>query len=263
MVQAWSPEFDPLRDDIVTTPVWVRLSNLPVNFYHKAILMGIAKGLGQPIKVDLTTLHVERARLARVCVEVNLKKPLKGTVKINGERYFVAYEGMTNICAGCGMYGHLIHGCPRVVSEKERSASLVAVATEPIGVPQGADGFTPVRRSGRRPKQTGRRVVFSAGGTRENLGRNLRHITGSSDYGKIVIGNSFGSLEEDTPALESMEGFRRVEENKENTIYLNQHRKGKSMNQGKEGNIFKGLTKGNGLARDGPSEKGTGRIKGT
>lgn len=25
MTQAWTPEFDPLRDDIVTTPVWIRL----------------------------------------------------------------------------------------------------------------------------------------------------------------------------------------------------------------------------------------------
>lgn len=40
MVQAWSPEFDPLRDEIVTTPVWVQLSNIPVNFYHKAISSG-------------------------------------------------------------------------------------------------------------------------------------------------------------------------------------------------------------------------------
>ncbi|XP_033141060.1 uncharacterized protein LOC103852274 [Brassica rapa] len=44
MVRAWSPEFDPLRDDIVTTPVWVRLTNIPVNFYHRSILMGIARG---------------------------------------------------------------------------------------------------------------------------------------------------------------------------------------------------------------------------
>lgn len=35
MVQAWAPEFDPTQDDIVTTPVWVRISNLPVNFYHR------------------------------------------------------------------------------------------------------------------------------------------------------------------------------------------------------------------------------------
>lgn len=93
MVQAWSPRFDPMKSEIETTPVWVRLSNIPVNFYHKAILMGIAKGLGKPIRVDTTTLNFERARFARVCVEVNLKRPLKGTMMINGERYFVSYEG--------------------------------------------------------------------------------------------------------------------------------------------------------------------------
>lgn len=54
-----------------------------------------------------------------MCVEVNLKKPLKGTVVINGERYVVAYEGLTNICSGCGLYGHMIHGCPKVVVERE------------------------------------------------------------------------------------------------------------------------------------------------
>lgn len=97
MAQAWSPEFDPLKDEIETTPVWVRLANIPVNFYHKSILMGIAKGLGKPVKVDLTTLQFERARFARVCVEVRLKKPLKGTVVINGERYFVSYEGLSSI----------------------------------------------------------------------------------------------------------------------------------------------------------------------
>lgn len=86
MVQAWSPEFDPLRNDIGTTPVWARISNLPVNFYHKSILMGIAKGLEKPIKVDDMTLKFERGRFARVCVEVNLKKPLKGTIMIDGER---------------------------------------------------------------------------------------------------------------------------------------------------------------------------------
>ncbi|KAG7552429.1 hypothetical protein ISN45_Aa06g030300 [Arabidopsis thaliana x Arabidopsis arenosa] len=117
--QAWSPDFDPLRDDIVTTPVWVRLSNVPLNFYHKLVMMGIARGLGKPIKVTLTTLNFERARFARVCVKVNLMKPLKGIVMINGERYFVSYEGLSNICSMCGMYGHLVHACPQAVLSKE------------------------------------------------------------------------------------------------------------------------------------------------
>lgn len=118
MVQAWSPEFDLLKDERVTTPVWVRLSHIPVNFYHKTILMGIAKGLGRPIKVDLTTLKFERTRYARICVEVNLNKPLNGTMMVNGERYFVSYEVISSICSTCGIYEHLAHACPQNVTER-------------------------------------------------------------------------------------------------------------------------------------------------
>ncbi|KAL8141095.1 hypothetical protein V2J09_007116 [Rumex salicifolius] len=46
----WTPEFDPFCGDIVTTPVWVRISNLPVNSYHRDILRGIAARLGNPVK---------------------------------------------------------------------------------------------------------------------------------------------------------------------------------------------------------------------
>ena len=120
MVQAWNPEFNPLRDEITTTPVWVGLSNIPVTLYHRPILMSIVRGLGKPIKVDLTTLNYERARFARVCVEVDLRKPLKGTIMINGERYGVSYEGLANICSMCGLYGHLVHSCPRKPREEER-----------------------------------------------------------------------------------------------------------------------------------------------
>lgn len=90
--------------------------------------MGIAKGLRRPICVDLATLNFERARFARICVEVNLAKPLKGTVLINGERYFVAYEGLSVICSKCGIYGNLVHGCPKMIAE--RMANL-AVNAEP------------------------------------------------------------------------------------------------------------------------------------
>lgn len=112
IVQAWSPEFNPLRDEITTTPVWVRLLDIPVNCYHRSILLGIAKGLGNPARVDMTTLNFERGRFTRVCVEIDLKKPLKGTVMVNGLRYFVAYEGLSTICSKCGLYGHLVHTCP-------------------------------------------------------------------------------------------------------------------------------------------------------
>lgn len=133
VVQAWSPSFDPLKEEIETTLVWIRLANIPINFYHRSILLGIAKGLGNPIKVDLTTLHCERAPFARICVEVNPKKPLKGTILINGERYFVAYEGLTNFCSKCGLYGHLVHSYPQ--GRKEKSVEAVVLAQESSRVP--------------------------------------------------------------------------------------------------------------------------------
>lgn len=66
--------------------------------------MGIVKGLGRSIKVDLIILKFKRVRYARICVEVNFNKLLKETVMVNGERYFVLYEGIFFICLICGMY---------------------------------------------------------------------------------------------------------------------------------------------------------------
>ncbi|KAG7578919.1 Reverse transcriptase domain [Arabidopsis thaliana x Arabidopsis arenosa] len=200
MVQAWSPEFDPIKDEIVTTPVWVRISNVPVNFYHKQILMGIARGLGKPIKVDQTTLSFERARFARVCVEVNLKKPLKGSLLINGERYFVAYEGLTNICSSCGLYGHLVHNCPRGRQEKAVAVLNPNVSTERelIVTNQTEDGFTMVGKAGRRVEKQPVKAVIPVG----NSGRNSGSVFGKiqRDLGRrkesenISLSNSFGSL---------------------------------------------------------------------
>lgn len=239
MVQAWTPEFDPLRDEITTTPVWVRFSNIPVTFYHRSILMGIAKGLGKPIRVDLTTLNFERARFARVCVEVNLKKPLKGTIVVNEERYYVSYEGLPNICSLCGLYGHLVHQCPkRVVQEKAQERQIVGPQTHGTekastsGVEQGEDGFTLVRKNGKRPGSlVGAAGAVGASGDR--MGRNLREITKGKDSENIVTSNRFGSLETDMVARELREVAINSGANKENECLGNQGVKGKSIEQGK------------------------------
>lgn len=236
MVKAWSPEFDPLRDEITTTPVWVRISNLPVNFYHRSILMGIAKGLGNPIKADATTLNFERARFARVCVEVNLKKPLKGTVMINGERYYVAYEGLSNICSLCGLYGHLVHACPTVAKEKVAvtTTQALAVVASTSGSVQLDDGFTPVRQSRRKPefqRKTVSPAVKGGGGERGNNSRDSGNMIG--DTGNIRVSNKFGMLEENMESLELREGVRRNNANKENENTTNQVQIGQSGAQAK------------------------------
>ncbi|XP_024006073.1 uncharacterized protein LOC112082788 [Eutrema salsugineum] len=200
MVQAWSPDFDPLSHDIVTTSVWVRLANLPVNFYHRSILMGIARGLGKPVKVDAMTLNFERARFTRVCVEVDLKKPLKGTVMVNGERYYVAYEGMSNICATCGLYGHLVHTCPNGRREEGAGSPKSTMVAEVTSNSQVGDGFTEVRgrRGGFAVNPNG--MVFNVGSSGIDVEENIQRASGN-----IEMSNRFDGLEQDMTYLELRE----------------------------------------------------------
>ena len=115
MAQSWSPDFNPMTDEISTTQVWVRISNVSFTFYHRQILMGMVVGLGKPLRVDGTTLQFERARLTRICIEVDLKKPLKGLILINGERHYVSYEGLNTLfnlwCVWASRYGLSTEGC--------------------------------------------------------------------------------------------------------------------------------------------------------
>lgn len=261
MVQAWSPEFEPMRDDIVTTPVWVRLSNIPVNLYHKSILMGIAKGLGKPLKVDATTLNFERARFARVCVEVNLSKPLKGSVIINGERFFVAYEGLTNICSKCGIYGHLVHSCPLGAPAPTIQALPPNVVEQPNASTPANGGFTMVRKAGRKPVAPGRRVAPVAGGSGGDLGRNLREIPRNVGGGDIALSNSFGRLQEDLESTKVKEGIAIMGADKENAGISSKLINGKFNASGKSG-VGEGDTlKGKVGQRGGPKDKRTGSSK--
>ncbi|XP_010474076.1 PREDICTED: uncharacterized protein LOC104753532 [Camelina sativa] len=202
MVLAWTSEFDTLVDEIVTTLGWIRLSNIPVSFYHKALLMIIVKGLGKPVKVDLTTLNFERGRFARICVEVNLKRLLKGTIMINGERYFVSYEGLKNICSLCGMFGHVVHSCPRksVVQPVEKPQQIVETSLSTSGENRGDEGFTPVRMQNRRSTPPPGMVTFAAGEARGNLVNDWGRTQINADPVNITVANKFGSLS-DLPVI--------------------------------------------------------------
>lgn len=260
MTQAWAPDFDPLRHEITTTPVWVRLTNIPVTFYHKAILMGIAKGLGRPVKVDLTTLNFERARFARVCVEVNLAKPLKGTVLINGERYFVAYEGLTNICSGCGIYGHLIHACPKGVPEVTVTVPPQRQVEEVRAVSQEGAEFTTVQNPRRRATGPMTFAAGTAGGSGRRNGRNISENILQRD---ILTSNRFGELAIDTESPGTREVADLEGVDKENVNTLNLQVMERSESQGTTMDSGKGLDKRPSVHKTGPNDKRAGKKKAT
>lgn len=112
VVQQWKPEFNPTLDEITTMAVWVRIVGLPPRYYEDFTMRKIGHTLGSVVKVDTLTLAQARGQFGRLCVEINLKKPLMPYVEVEGIAYGVVYEGISMICFNCGCYGHVKASCP-------------------------------------------------------------------------------------------------------------------------------------------------------
>ncbi|KAL0292873.1 UNVERIFIED_CONTAM: ATP synthase epsilon chain, chloroplastic [Sesamum calycinum] len=57
---------------------------MPVEFFQEELLMRIGNRIGRAVKVDETTMAASRGRYARVCVEVDLTKPLVSMITLLG-----------------------------------------------------------------------------------------------------------------------------------------------------------------------------------
>ncbi|KAJ4844777.1 hypothetical protein Tsubulata_003486 [Turnera subulata] len=112
IVRRWEPHFDPDNAVIDKAVVWVQLPKLDLEYYHKEVLMLIGSRIGRVVKFDKATLETARCNYARICVEVDLTKPLKSKFKLRRRYWKVVYEGLQNICFHCGRVGHIRDRCP-------------------------------------------------------------------------------------------------------------------------------------------------------
>lgn len=117
---------------IERTMVWIRFPGLNLVYYDESFLLALASTVGTPVKVDTNTLKVERGCFARICVEIDLTKPVVGKVCVNGHWYKVQYEGLHMICATCGCYGHHTRDCKKV-PEQHTTISTTPAASSRIG----------------------------------------------------------------------------------------------------------------------------------
>ncbi|XP_061357635.1 uncharacterized protein LOC133301939 [Gastrolobium bilobum] len=136
-VQRWRPLFNPYDDQLKKLAVWIRIPGLPLELYTTKNLWKIGSIFGRTRKIDKNSIRrneygdkdvTERARFARICVEVDFRKSFLSKFKI-GERVLqVGYEGLHMICFACGMYGHRKDLCPSIGGQK------ISVETDAPGV---------------------------------------------------------------------------------------------------------------------------------
>lgn len=71
---------------------------------------------------------MQRGKYARICVEVDLDKPLLPMFEIKNHIYKVEYEGLHLLCLACGKYGHYREHCN--AKDKGEQDSFVGSAEE-------------------------------------------------------------------------------------------------------------------------------------
>ncbi|CAI0418829.1 unnamed protein product [Linum tenue] len=103
--------------------VWVHLPELKIHFYHKEVLTTLGNLIGRTIKLDYHTLTQQRAKFARLAVEVDVSKPLVPRIWLDDDWQPVEYENLPVVCFECGKIGHSATTCPLL-----RSVSVTVAA---------------------------------------------------------------------------------------------------------------------------------------
>ncbi|XP_028549771.1 uncharacterized protein LOC110108706 [Dendrobium catenatum] len=112
----WTPSFSPASMEGLSSPVWIRMPNLPLQYWDDCNIYRIASRIGVPLWIDAQTGNSGRREYARVCVRMNLANKLQSGVWVNGmnDRFYqkVEHEGIGLMCYGCGKVGHQKEFCP-------------------------------------------------------------------------------------------------------------------------------------------------------
>lgn len=73
----WHAFYQPIHAKLSTAAIWIQLHHLPVEFMEGEILETIVTHFARLLKIDYQTVNLSRAKYARVCVKLDLLRPLQ------------------------------------------------------------------------------------------------------------------------------------------------------------------------------------------
>nr|POE89475.1 uncharacterized protein CFP56_65842 [Quercus suber] len=122
-LRPWEPFFKPSAANISLVAVWIRLYELPLELYEAEVLREIGESIGKVLRVDMHTAMEARGKYARLCIQIDINKPLINSILIGRFEQAVNYEGIQKLCFSCGRLGHLKEACPYTVRRSKESVN--------------------------------------------------------------------------------------------------------------------------------------------
>lgn len=86
-IQRWSTEFNPYKVKSSVVPVWIRIYELPVEYFYEPIIRSLASAIGSVLQVDERTRNRTLCHYARVLIEIDLKADREYTIMFERTGY--------------------------------------------------------------------------------------------------------------------------------------------------------------------------------
>jgi hypothetical protein len=106
-----------LKLSVSSIPIWIKLLHLPMEFWDRECLVGIASGVGKALSDSVTEQQL-RLGFARVVVEVDVELEIPKELDVvdgDGKLIIVGieYPWIPIKCPKCKAFGHSKHACLR------------------------------------------------------------------------------------------------------------------------------------------------------
>ncbi|KAI9076389.1 hypothetical protein K1719_041624 [Acacia pycnantha] len=156
-VARWRPNFNPKAAKIESVVAWVRFPDLPAPLFDKKFLMNLGNSIGKVIRLDVHTAHRARGKFARMCVELDLTKPLIPEFSVEGQTLSIVYESLGCLCTRCGRIGHNKEACEalnRKTTEGEMEVEEMGGKKSPEGAKEDEGERWKIVQRPRRPNRS-------------------------------------------------------------------------------------------------------------
>ncbi|XP_010484850.2 PREDICTED: uncharacterized protein At4g02000-like [Camelina sativa] len=121
----------PQDDYLMFLPLWIRLRNIPINYYTKEKIQEVAECLGKVLKIEFDSEKSQAQVYVRVQVLFDVRKPLRNSKAIqlpSGEIVSISfdYERVRKRCFLCQRLTHEKTLCPFKQSDETKVSSEIS-----------------------------------------------------------------------------------------------------------------------------------------
>ena len=81
-LRPWEPFFKPSSANVSMVDMWLRLYELPIELYEAEVLREIGDSIRKVLRIDMHTTMEARGKYARLCIQIDIDKPLINTILI-------------------------------------------------------------------------------------------------------------------------------------------------------------------------------------